>query len=192
MDLTHGSHTGPRHVTEPQQRPDTWQHPITRHRSPVISLAPNGASTHGFPPAARAEPHMRVSLSSVHDQSPIRHRIRGSSPSSSCGTSGRITSHPVGPRWSEPLSRVLAGAGLGGTGPFLAGRHVSATVPRGHHPPRIRQIGQRRSADCLTRWLPLRPPARASARRPRAPSLASQISRAPPAACAPAPRWRCA
>jgi hypothetical protein len=50
---------------------------------------------------------------------------------------------------SGPQSRMLAGAGLGGMGPFLAGRRLAATVPIGHHPPRIERI----SARPIRRWL---------------------------------------
>src|SRR5215204_226150 len=37
---------GPAAMIVPHQRPDTWQHPITRSACPKILLAPEGASTH--------------------------------------------------------------------------------------------------------------------------------------------------
>jgi hypothetical protein len=43
VDLTPELPYGPAAYERPQQRPDTWQHPITRHSSPKISLAPGGA-----------------------------------------------------------------------------------------------------------------------------------------------------
>ena len=42
------SHTGPAACEPPQQRPDTWQHPIQRRSCPKILLAPEGASTHAL------------------------------------------------------------------------------------------------------------------------------------------------
>ena len=76
-----------------------------------------------------------VCLSSTHAASPGRHRIRGSSPSLSCGPSRRITSHSVGPRAVRTTIPHARGAGLGGVGPILGARRVSALVPLGHHHP---------------------------------------------------------
>src|SRR5690242_21352675 len=43
---------------------------------------------------------------------------------------------------SKPRSLMLEGAGLGRMEPFFEARRLSAQVPLGHHPPRIRQVIQ--------------------------------------------------
>jgi hypothetical protein len=48
VDLIHELPYGPAACEPPQQRPDTWQHPIQRRSCPKILLAPEGASTHGL------------------------------------------------------------------------------------------------------------------------------------------------
>ena len=48
MDLIHELPYGPAACEPPQQRPDTWQHPIQRRSCPKILLAPEGASTHAL------------------------------------------------------------------------------------------------------------------------------------------------
>ena len=46
VDLIHELPYGPAACEPPQQRPDTWQHPIPRRSCSKILLAPEGASTH--------------------------------------------------------------------------------------------------------------------------------------------------
>ena len=46
VDLIHELPYGPAACEPPQQRPDTWQHPIQRRSCSKILLAPEGASTH--------------------------------------------------------------------------------------------------------------------------------------------------
>src|SRR5690349_14590507 len=53
--------------------------------------------------------------------SPGCHRIRGSSPSLSCGPSRRLTLHSVGPRAVRTTIPHACGAGLGGVGPMERG-----------------------------------------------------------------------
>src|SRR3954453_4536404 len=48
VDLIHELPYGPAACEPPQQRPDTWQHPIPRRICPKILLAPEGASTHAL------------------------------------------------------------------------------------------------------------------------------------------------
>ena len=48
MDLIHELPYGPAACEPPQQRPDTWQHPIQRRSCSKILLAPEGASTQAF------------------------------------------------------------------------------------------------------------------------------------------------
>src|SRR3954467_8000050 len=48
VDLIHELPYGPAACEPPQQRPDTWQHPIPRRSCPKILLAPEGASTHAL------------------------------------------------------------------------------------------------------------------------------------------------
>ncbi len=47
VDLIHELPYGPAACEPPQQRPDTWQHPIQRRSCSKILLAPEGASTQG-------------------------------------------------------------------------------------------------------------------------------------------------
>ena len=104
------------------------------------SNVPEFAGSHTFNPVWGVtrnpwNPTWGVCLSSTHTASPGRHRIRGSSPSLSCGPSRRITSHSVGPRAVRTTIPHACGAGLGGVGPILGARRVSALVPLGHHHP---------------------------------------------------------
>ena len=48
VDLIHELPYGPAACEPPQQRPDTWQHPIPRRSCSKILLAPEGASTHAL------------------------------------------------------------------------------------------------------------------------------------------------
>ena len=98
--------------------------------------------------------------------SPCDRGIRGSSPSRHHAARAAASPHiRSDPRRSKPQSRMLAGAGLGGMGPFLGARRVSATVPLGHHPPRIRRISAGPLRGWVARWSVVRPLSRASARR---------------------------